>query len=69
MEFNLKRGILKLSLKSPKNTTINLNLPNGLKKVKGVDPNLVDVQALAINGLSLQANKTCGLKIYFNNAN
>ncbi|MBR1984460.1 MAG: glycoside hydrolase N-terminal domain-containing protein, partial [Clostridia bacterium] len=50
MEFNLKRGILKLSLKSPKNTTINLNLPNGLKKVKGVDPNLVDVQALAING-------------------
>ena len=68
LEFNLKKGVLKLKLKSPKNTSVNLNLPNGFKKIKGIaDPNIVDAKNLSITGLSLQANKIISLKIYFAN--
>lgn len=68
LEFNLKKGVLKLKLKSPKNTSVNLNLPNGFKKIKGIaDPNIVDAKNLSITGLSLQANKILSLKIYFAN--
>ncbi|MBQ9793109.1 MAG: glycoside hydrolase N-terminal domain-containing protein [Clostridia bacterium] len=67
MDFNLKRGVLKLKLKSPKNTTVNLGLPNGYKKIKGIPADKVDSQMLLINGLSLQANKILSLKIYFKN--
>jgi alpha-L-fucosidase 2 len=65
-EFNIRRGILKLHLKSPRNTTVNLFLPRGFKKVKGTDV-LVDKQNMALNGLPLPANKFVKLKIYFSN--
>jgi len=67
LEFNLKRGILKLKLRAPKTTTVNINLPNGLKKVKGIEQNKIDSQTLTINNLILSANKAISLKIYFSN--
>lgn len=67
MEFNLKRGLLKLKVKSPKNTVINLLLPDGLKKVKGVDPTKVELENKQISNLSLQANKVVNIKVMFKN--
>jgi len=66
LEFNLKRGVLKLRLKSPRNTTVNLFLPRGFRKVKGTDV-LTDKQNMVLNGLSLPANKFVKLKIIFSN--
>ena len=56
-----------LKLKSPKTTLVTLNLPKGLKKVKGVNISQVDLQNNIVNDLNLQANKNCVLKIYFKN--
>ncbi len=67
LEFNVKRGVVSLKLRSPKNTVINLNLPDGLKKVKGIEQTKVNMENLVIESLSLQANKTISLKIYFKN--
>ena len=67
LDFNLKRGIVVLKLKSPKTTLISVNLPNGLKKVKGVNISQVDLQNCIVNDLNLQANKNTTLKIYFKN--
>lgn len=67
LDFNVKRGIVNLKLRSPKNTVINLNLPNGLKKVKGIEQTKVNMENLVIESLSLQANKSINLKIYFKN--
>lgn len=69
LEFNLKRGFVTLKLKSPKNTVVNLNLPNGFKKIKGFDQTKIDMENLVINSLSLQGNKPITLKIYFKNEN
>ncbi len=66
LEFNLRRGVLKLKLKSPRNTTVNLFLPRGVRKVKGTDV-LVDKQNMVLNGLSLPSNKFVRLKIIFSN--
>lgn len=66
VEFNLRRGLIKLRLKSPRNTTVNLFLPRGFRKVKGTDV-LVDKQNMVLNGLSLPANKFVKLKIFFTN--
>ena len=67
LDFNIKRGIVVLKLKSPKTTLVTLNLPKGLKKVKGVNISQVDLQNNIVNDLNLQANKNCVLKIYFKN--
>ena len=67
MEFNNKRGVVKVLLKASKNSSVKLFLPNGFKKVKGVDVNMVDSQNLVINNLSLPENKTVSLKIYYRN--
>ncbi len=67
IDFNMKRGLVVLKLKSPKATLINVNLPNGLKRVKGVNATQVDLQNNVLNELNLQANKNCVLKIYFKN--
>ena len=69
LEFNLRRGILKLKLKANKNTNINLGLPNGFKKIKGVEQTQVDAQNLVVNNISLQANKATSFKVYFSNKN
>lgn len=69
LEFNLKRGVLKLKLKSNKNATVNISLPNGFKKIKGVEQTKIDTQNLVINNVSLQANKVASYKIYFANKN
>lgn len=69
LEFNLRRGVLKLKLKSPKNTIVNLGLPEGFKKIKGVDVTKVDNQFLVVTGISLQANKQASFKINFTNKN
>lgn len=69
LEFNLRRGILKLKLKANKNTTINLGLPNGFRKIKGVEQTQVDSQNFVVNNVSLQANKATSFKIYFSNKN
>lgn len=69
LDFNLKRGVVKLKLKSPRNATVNLTLPEGFKKQKGIDPNIVDSQNGVVNGLSLQANKILNIKIMFKNKN
>ncbi|MBQ3048226.1 MAG: glycoside hydrolase N-terminal domain-containing protein [Clostridia bacterium] len=69
LEFNIKRGILKLKLKSNRNATVNIGLPNGFKKIKGVDQSKIDMQNLIINNASLQANKVTSYKIYFSNKN
>ncbi|NCB48238.1 MAG: hypothetical protein EOM55_01215 [Clostridia bacterium] len=66
VEFNLRRGLIKLRLKSPRNTTVNLFLPRGFRKVKGTDV-LVDKQNMVINGFSLPANKYVKLKIFYTN--
>ncbi len=65
-EFNIRRSVIKLRLKSPRNTTVNLFLPRGFRKVKGTDV-LVDKQNMVLNGLSLPANKYVKLKILFTN--
>ena len=67
MEFNNKRGILKVVLKSPKNMSVKFYLPQGFKKVKGVDATLVDNQYGCLNNLSLPENKAVTLKIYYRN--
>ena len=67
MEINRRRGVLKLKLKSAKTSNIKLYLPEGFKKVKGVDPTTVDAENLVINGLNLPGNKAVNLKISWSN--
>ena len=67
MEINRKRGVLKLKLKSAKTNNIKLFLPDGVKKVKGVDPTTVDVENQVINGLNLPGNKAVNLRISWSN--
>ncbi len=66
MEFNARKGVLKLRIKSPRNTTINLFLPRGFRKIKGTDVR-IDKQDMVLNGFPLNANKYAKLKIYFSN--
>ncbi len=66
MEFNQKRGVLKLKLKAQNNMSANIFLPNGTRKVKGLqDQTLFDSKYLVINNFSLPANKTVALKIIY----
>ena len=67
MEINRKRGVLKLKLKSAKTNNIKLFLPDGVKKVKGVDPTTVDVENQVVNGLNLPGNKAVNLRISWSN--
>lgn len=67
MDFNNKRGIVKVMLKANANMSVKVYLPQGFKKVKGVDATLVDNQYLCLNNLSLPENKVVTLKIYYKN--
>ena len=67
MDFNNKRGVLKVMLKSCSNMSIKLYLPEGFRKVKGVELSQVDSQTNCINNLSLPENKVITLKIYYRN--
>ena len=67
IDFNVKRGLVVLKLKSPKDAVISLSLPKGLKKVKGISANFVDLQNSSINEITLSPNRTQTLKIYFKN--
>jgi len=67
IEFNIRRGVVKLKLKAPQNMSTVLSLPAKTKRVKGIDPANVDLQNMMISNLSLPQNKVVYLKIYFAN--
>ena len=67
MDINRRRGVLKLKLRAPKASNIQLNLPEGVKKVKGVDITTVDIENQVINSLNLPGNKAVNLKIVWSN--
>lgn len=67
MEINRRRGVLKLKLKAPKANNVKLFLPEGVRKVKGIDINLVDLENQVINNLNLPGNKAVNLKISWSN--
>lgn len=67
MDINRRRGVLKLKLRASKASNIQLNLPEGVKKVKGVDITTVDIENQVINSLNLPGNKAVNLKIVWSN--
>lgn len=58
------RGVLRLRLKASSDTTVNVYMPRGTKRVK-VRGVLFDYQQNAILGLSLKKNKKKKIKVYF----
>lgn len=58
------RGVLRMRLKSSSDTTVNVYMPRGTKRVK-VRGVLFDYQQNAILGLNLRKNKKKKIKVYF----
>jgi len=67
VEVNNRRGKVRLTFKSSKNEIVSLNLPNGTKRVGGVEQNKFDSQNLKIQDIQLEANKQKTIKIVYSN--
>jgi len=67
VDFNRRRGSLKVKLRPGKNIKVALNLPEGTKKVKGFTPEQLDLENLKIKELNLEAGKTTAVNIKWSN--
>ena len=67
MDINRRRGVIKLKLKSAKSNQIKICLPDGTRKVKGVELTQVDLENLVVKDINMQAGKTLSLKISWSN--
>ncbi|MDR0850313.1 MAG: glycoside hydrolase N-terminal domain-containing protein [Christensenellaceae bacterium] len=68
IDFNVKRGSLKLKLKSlTKDVDTELSLPEGAKKVKGVIPEQLDLENKLVKNIKIAAGKTVAFTIKWAN--